>query len=466
MKRPQPIDAAREFRIDEMFFSTTDRKGVILSGNDVFVRVSGYARHELVGKPHNIIRHPEMPRAVFRLIWSRLLAASPVAGLVKNLAADGRHYSVIALLLPVGDGFLSVRFKPSSELTPRVAALYRRMRACEEAARDGGADGPASMDAAEKLLADELRAQGFESYDAFMRKLLHEELKSRDATLAREKLRLFPAEAISRNGGEIAIIDRAARRAYREINTLYAQLDEFASLNERLAERSAFVLGLTQEFRFIAFNAALRSARVGVEGSGLAVIADYLGASLENTSNLVGAFTERTRSVSTGLSAVIFDLAAARLQIEMVIGFCGELLCREAKAGADADGCRRMIGQLQAGFAGTIARAAAALLAIERELGRLGENSEELRRLVLALQVAQVGGLVEARRLKEDDSFEVMFGDLRVGIERTKTALADLDQARERLRGLADQTPAIQAEIGLAVREIDAVVMRLAVPAD
>ena len=100
MKRPPAIDEAREFRIDEMFFSTTDRKGVIFSGNDVFVRVSGYGRSELVGRPHNIIRHPEMPRAVFRLIWSRLLAGQPVAGLVKNLAADGRHYSVIALLQP------------------------------------------------------------------------------------------------------------------------------------------------------------------------------------------------------------------------------------------------------------------------------------------------------------------------------------------------------------------------------
>ena len=59
MKKPTPINSERKFQIDELFFSTTDQKGIIQYGNDVFVKISGYSKDELIGAPHNIIRHPE-----------------------------------------------------------------------------------------------------------------------------------------------------------------------------------------------------------------------------------------------------------------------------------------------------------------------------------------------------------------------------------------------------------------------
>src|SRR5690606_34204363 len=71
---------------DELFFSTTDRQGRIRSGNSVFARISQFSIEELVGSPHNIVRHPEMPAGVFRLIWDRLYADRPVGTYVKNLA--------------------------------------------------------------------------------------------------------------------------------------------------------------------------------------------------------------------------------------------------------------------------------------------------------------------------------------------------------------------------------------------
>ena len=78
-----PVDLPCDFLIDEMFFSTTDKKGIIRSGNAVFARVSGYPMAELVGQPHNIIRHPDMPRVVFRLLWDFLGRNLPVVALVK-----------------------------------------------------------------------------------------------------------------------------------------------------------------------------------------------------------------------------------------------------------------------------------------------------------------------------------------------------------------------------------------------
>src|SRR4051812_27090860 len=93
-----PRDVESPFGIEELFYSTTDRKGVILHGNDVFVRVSKHARERLVGSPHNIIRHPDMPRAAFRLVWETILSGSPVVAYVKNMAANGDYYWVTALI--------------------------------------------------------------------------------------------------------------------------------------------------------------------------------------------------------------------------------------------------------------------------------------------------------------------------------------------------------------------------------
>jgi PAS domain-containing protein len=76
----------RHFGAEELFFSATDRKGIIRVGNDVFVRVSGYERRELVGRPHNLIRHMDTPRCVFRLLWDYLERNEPIATYMKHTA--------------------------------------------------------------------------------------------------------------------------------------------------------------------------------------------------------------------------------------------------------------------------------------------------------------------------------------------------------------------------------------------
>ncbi len=119
------------FRIEELFFSRTDARGRILSGNDVFQRVSQYSWEEMTDRPHNIVRHPDMPRAVFFLLWERIRAGLPVGAYVKNRSKDGRHYWVYAVVTPVEDGYLSVRLKPTSALFAAASGLYAAIRAQE-----------------------------------------------------------------------------------------------------------------------------------------------------------------------------------------------------------------------------------------------------------------------------------------------------------------------------------------------
>lgn len=152
---------SRQFLAHELFFSTTDAKGIITSCNDVFVRISNYSEKDLIGKAHNIIRHPDMPKSAFRLVWSRLKNNQSVAAFVKNKANDGCYYWVVALITPQQDGFLSVRFKPSGKFFSIIQDVYKKMLEAEIKAKEEGMALKEIMDAGEKVLQVELKESGF-----------------------------------------------------------------------------------------------------------------------------------------------------------------------------------------------------------------------------------------------------------------------------------------------------------------
>lgn len=136
MNRPRPTPTGRErtFRAQEIIVSKTDLAGKITYANDVFVRVSGYAERDLLGSPHSIIRHPEMPRAVFRLLWDTLREGREVFAYVNNLAANGDHYWVLAHVTPslgaAGEvvGYHSSRRVPGRHAVAAVEGIYDRLR--------------------------------------------------------------------------------------------------------------------------------------------------------------------------------------------------------------------------------------------------------------------------------------------------------------------------------------------------
>ena len=139
MSTTAPSGAVHEVGVDEIFFSTTDAKGIIERSNDVFVRLSHFERDELAGAPHNLIRHPEMPGGAFHAMWATLKAGSPFAAYVRNLAANGSEYDVFATVTPLrSGGYLSVRTRPvCTDLFQTACAIYDDARSVEDQAIHG-----------------------------------------------------------------------------------------------------------------------------------------------------------------------------------------------------------------------------------------------------------------------------------------------------------------------------------------
>ena len=159
--KPRVSPTQQEVRLQDsdLIVSKTDLTGRITYVNRTFMRISNYAESEVLGKQHNVIRHPDMPRGVYRLMWETLKAEQEFFGVVKNLTSDGHFYWVLANVtldrLPNGEvvGYFSVRRSVSSEAIRIASDLYQQMLRIEREA--GAATAPdASLAWLRKLLAD------------------------------------------------------------------------------------------------------------------------------------------------------------------------------------------------------------------------------------------------------------------------------------------------------------------------
>ena len=133
MRKNMPVTKQEKtFAQNEKLITTTDLKGKILHCNDAFVKISGFGKDELMGSPHNIVRHPDMPKEAFQIMWDTLKQGKAWMGLVKNRCKNGDFYWVDAYVTPVTEGgnvvgYESVRTLPSREDVARAEKVYQRI---------------------------------------------------------------------------------------------------------------------------------------------------------------------------------------------------------------------------------------------------------------------------------------------------------------------------------------------------
>ena len=161
--RPSLTGIERTFHDDEIIVTKTDRGGRITYANRTFLHIAGASEAEAVGKPHNLIRHPDMPRVVFKLLWDTLNAGQEIFAYVLNRALNGDHYWVFAHVTPSRDiggnivGYHSSRRTADNRIvTDIITPLYKQLLA-EEAKHSRVREG---MAASEAMLLGLLRERG------------------------------------------------------------------------------------------------------------------------------------------------------------------------------------------------------------------------------------------------------------------------------------------------------------------
>lgn len=169
MARPQPIDHEIKLNPKRYIVSKTDAHGNIEYGNDYFVEISGYSEAELIGKPHSIVRHPDMPKIVFKMMWDRINRAQNIMAVVKNLAKDGSYYWVVTEFEPKLDPITNEiiahtafrRAAPQNAIDAMIP-IYKKLLEIEK---------ESGMEASEKYLRGLLEVN-HTTYDEFINNLV------------------------------------------------------------------------------------------------------------------------------------------------------------------------------------------------------------------------------------------------------------------------------------------------------
>ncbi len=319
MSRPDATAAAeRTLAADELFFSTTDARGVIRQGNSVFARISGYDLDEMVGAPHNMVRHPRMPAGVFRLMWDTLGQRRPMAAYVCNQARDGATYWVFAVISPLHDGFVSVRMAPRGEHLEVVRKVYAEALAVEEQAtsmrgitrREAAALGAETIESA-------LRRSGYDSYAAFMLEALPAEIAARTNLVTTTYAR---PDAV----GQIATVLSSTTAVDRVLETLVARLSGYGELGTELASTAEHVVEMGHRLEgsvAAAQEASLAPGSKPVLANVARVMAQPMTDALESLAQMPTQFAH----LREDLAHLRFQIGLARLYNDMAAGFAAEV---------------------------------------------------------------------------------------------------------------------------------------------
>lgn len=384
MKSSSTIPIESPFTFRELFFSRTNKKGIIESGNSVFQRISLYDWDEMLGKPHNIIRHPEMPRGVFHLLWETILSDETIGAYVVNRAKDGSYYWVYALVFPIENGFLSVRLKPGSELLQVVKNKYSQLLSLEKS------QGLKPVDS-QAVLLQTIRELGFLNYRDFMSEALMSELEERQRQLQEPPVPI--------------------------LSLLRILLD----CGNRLKKRCDDIFAAYQANSRVPLNLEIQAARIGEKAAPIAIMSARYDAIAKDIKKEVNKLVEAQQRVQQKVRSCQFFICSSILQKEIHHFFKSESQPMPISKETEME----ILGSLELL---QVKEARESLNDVKSELETFNLVFEEVRKLVVGLDMLSLSGRIEVAKL--DGTSSELFGlleDLTKFKNFLKTALSEID---------------------------------------
>ena len=385
-----PVNEAVPFQFEELFFSRTDERGIILSGNTVFQHISQFDWDELLHKPHNIIRHPDMPKAVFYLLWDTIKKGNPIGAYVKNKAKDGRYYWVFAIVTPIEGGYLSVRLKPSSPFLGIVEQEYKSVLAKEK-------NGVRPAESAVMLL-DRLKELGFNDYGEFMATAISKEMAARDTQLGKEQDKTIIC------------------------------FDELMVEARTLLQQASIIYAAYEKNEYVPLNLRVQSAQLGDSGATISVISsNYTMISTEIRQSM-SKFIASAQDVFKMIHIGLFLLCTTKIQHEVVSLF-------QEEEASEHFSQEQEMSYLESQQKIYRKKAIDGLQAIIRQANSFRQSSNDMKMLALGLGVTRLMGKVESSRLTViKDSLNELIDDLEGFQMSVLNGLKDIDQRNREIQ--------------------------------
>ncbi len=411
-----------KFEFNEIFFSITDFDSKIITGNDVFIRISGYTKQELIGSFHNIVRHPDMPRIIFRTLWDYLKADKPIVTYVKNRVKNGEYYWVLAAVFPLNDRYVSIRIKPNTKIFTAVKELYFKLLMIESMD-----DIEASGDMISSLLAD----LGYCDYDHFMSDALLQELQSRQALLSDTYHREDDLDSLPPVMKNLKSVHSYSKALMNEYDHWFEKIEMFSSIKSIFEEKGTSLRYLARDIVLLSLNASVSSYKIAHGGETFGVLARDIRNNAKDNDTLISNIHELVNKVSDSLSSMVFSIASMRLQIEMVTNFIEEISCK------NSDMQMNEMNENVCDLIVLITEYASKMKILQNGLDTQISESlthfDQLEQQMMYLGYIQVYGFIEAAASQgESVRFKVIFSQLKTLVAQISQEIDEMQKSGKR----------------------------------
>ncbi len=272
--------------------------------------MSHYALSDMLGKAHSLVRHPDMPRAVFKVLWDTILSGQPISAYVKNLASDGSYYWVFATVFPVGEDFVSIRVKPVAGILPKVEELYKTLKKAEATV---------PLEQSVNDLVKGIQELGFANYMEFTNFALGKEYEALYDELNAFEVDLNLAPDVASVPQLLKTVQNLVNDAFRLFDATTASL---TSLNGSFSQLES----IAREYDLLPINLSLCSQKGGPSQRTTEILAQLFS---KQKAEVLAFMTEfRDTMGQTGAQSILplrYAVGSCFLQVSMIYQFLSDV---------------------------------------------------------------------------------------------------------------------------------------------